>query len=142
MSGRRERHAELVRDGLEAFNREDVAGILGLLDPVVESHVGAGLMNTGTWQGLEGFGEMAAAWGEAWEQNVYELVEIETPDDDHVIAHIHQRATGALSGVPVELSVFYMLEFAEDRAVRFHIYPDRDSAVAAIARPGRPDDRG
>jgi ketosteroid isomerase-like protein len=129
---KRERHAELVREGLEAYNRDDVAGVLRIMDPRVESRVGDGLMNTGTWHGLEGFAEMAAAWAEAWGQNVYEIVEVETPDDDHVIAQIHQAAVGAQSGVPVELTVFYMLEFADERVVRFHIYPDREAALAAI----------
>ena len=129
---RRERHAELVREGLDAYNREDVAGVLRMLDPEVESHVGEGLMNTGTWQGLEGFAEMAAAWAEAWGENTYEVVEVETPDDDHVLARIHQRAIGAQSGVPVELTVFYMVEFGGERIVRFHVYPSREAALDAI----------
>jgi ketosteroid isomerase-like protein len=128
----RERHAELVREGLEAYNREDVGGVLKMLDPKVESHIDEGLMNAGTRQGLDGFAEMVGAWAEAWGQTTYEIVEVETPDDDHVIAQIRQRATGAQSGVPVALTVFYMLEFADERAIRFHIYPDRESALGAI----------
>jgi hypothetical protein len=89
-------------------------------------------MSDSTWHGLEGFAEMSAAWAEAWGQNVYEIVDVETPDNDHVIAEIHQDAIGAQSGVPVELTVFYMLEFADDRVVRFHVYPSREAALTAI----------
>jgi ketosteroid isomerase-like protein len=131
-SDRRKRHAELVREALEAYNRDDLAGVLRMMDPEVETRVGEGLVNTGTWQGLEGFTEMAAAWAEAWGQTVYEIVEVETPDDKHVIAEIHQDAVGAQSGVPVGLTVFYMLEFADERVVRLHIYPDRETALAAL----------
>ncbi|MGH2953487.1 MAG: nuclear transport factor 2 family protein [Solirubrobacterales bacterium] len=129
---KRERHAEIVRKGLEAYNREDVPGVLRIMDPDVESRVGEGLMNTGTWHGLDGFAEMATTWAEAWGQNLYDIVEVETPDEDHVIARIHQQAIGAQSGVPVELTVFYMLEFADELVVRFHVYPDREAALAAI----------
>jgi ketosteroid isomerase-like protein len=131
-SPERKRNAQLFRDALDAWNRNDVAGVLALLDPAIESRVSPELMNAGTWRGLEGFGEMAAAWEEAWGESVYELIALETPDDDHVVAEVHQRATGAQSGVPVELTVFYLLEVADERAVRLHIYADRGSALAAI----------
>jgi ketosteroid isomerase-like protein len=131
-NAKRQRNVEVLREGLEAYNRHDIHGVLPLLDPNVESHVGEGLMNTGTWHGVDGYAEMAAAWAEAWGRNDYEIVDIETPDDDHVIAQIHQEAVGAQSGVPVELTVFYMLEFADERLVRFHVYADREAALAAI----------
>ena len=39
-----------------------------------------------------------------------------------MIAEVHQTAVGAGSGVPVEMTVFYLLEVRDGRAVRFHIY--------------------
>ena len=133
MSDRRERNAEIVREAAEAFRTRDIPGLLAFLDPAVESHVSPPLMNAGTWTGHEGFLAMATAWEEPWSEIDYETGEIETPDDDHVLAHIHQRATGAGSGVPVELNVIYMVELRDGRAVRVHIYADREAALAAVA---------
>ncbi len=132
MSDHRECNAALVRDATEAFRQREVAGLLEFLDPAIECHVSAELMNAGTWHGYPGFLAMSQAWEEPWAEISYETGEIETPDDDHVLAHIHQRAIGAQSGVPVELHVVYMIELRERRAVRLHIYPDRDKALAAI----------
>jgi ketosteroid isomerase-like protein len=129
-----ERNAALVRDAVVAFEQREIAGLLEFLDPAIECHVSSTLMNTGTWHGHEGFGEMSAAWEEPWAEISYEVSEIETPDNDHVLAHVHQRATGAQSGVPVELEVVYLVEVRDGRAVRLHIYPDRDVALAAVSR--------
>jgi ketosteroid isomerase-like protein len=131
----RERNAELFRDANDAWNRRDVAAVVAFLDPEVESHVSGDLMNAGTWRGIEGFGEMAASWEEVWGELDYEIVRTETPDDAHVIAEVHQTARGAQSGVPVELTVFFLAELIDGRAVRFHIYADRDAAMAAIGNP-------
>jgi hypothetical protein len=77
---------------------------------------------------------MAQAWEEPWAEINYKAGEIETPDESHVLAHVNQRATGAHSGVPVELTVVYMIELRNGCAVRLHIYPDRDAALAAVER--------
>jgi ketosteroid isomerase-like protein len=133
-ASQRERNVALVGDAVEAFQQRDVAGLLEFLDPAVECHVSGELLNAGTWHGQEGFAEMVAAWEEAWGRISYEAGAFETPDDDHVLAEVRQRAIGAQSGVPVELSVIFMVEFRDARAVRLHIYPDRESALAATAR--------
>jgi hypothetical protein len=133
---RRKRNAQLFREATDAWNRRDVEAVLEFLHPSVETHVAVALANTGTWHGIEGFGEMAAGWEEVWGELNYEVVATETPDDSHVIAEVHQTATGVHSGVPVELTTFYLAEISEDeRALRLHIYPDRESAVAAISTP-------
>jgi ketosteroid isomerase-like protein len=125
---------DLLAQGIAAFNRGDEAALLAMFDPAVESHVGPDLMNVGTWHGHDGFREMIAAWGEAWDQNETRVVAATTPDSCHVIAEVHQTATGSVSGVPVEMTVFYLLEVRGDKVVRFHIYADRESALAAIPK--------
>ena len=136
--GDRERNSELVRGGIEAFNRGDVAAVMKLLDERVESHVGPGLANTGTWHGREGYVRMVTAWGEAWAEIELRIVGLETPDDGHAVAEVHQRAVGAASGVPVEMTVFFMFEIRGERLLRLHLYADRDAAARAVGEP-RPE---
>jgi ketosteroid isomerase-like protein len=128
-----EANVELVRTGMDAFNRGEHDAVLALLDPEIECHVHPALMNGGTWRGIEGYETMVAIWGEAWGAMEMTIRRVETPDDRHVIAEIHQRAVGAGSGVPVEMRLFHFYEIRGGRALRFHIYPDRDAALAAIA---------
>lgn len=123
---------ELVRFGIEAFNRGDEEALLERFHPRVESRVGPGLMNSGTWFGHDGFREMVTIWGEAWETNEQTLVDVIAPDEYHVIAEIQQQAVGAGSGVPVAMTIHYLLDIREGLVMRFHIYGDRAGAFEAI----------
>jgi ketosteroid isomerase-like protein len=132
-----ERNAALVRAGIEAFNRGDQSAVIDLLDERVESVVGPGLANAGIWHGREGYVEMVSFWGEAWGELEFEVVGLETPDERHAVAEVHQRAVGAGSGVPVEMTVFFMFEVRAERLLRLHIYADRDAAGEAVAASPR-----
>lgn len=132
MSGGRERNERLLREGIEAFNRGDQATLLAMFDPRIECHVAPGQGNPGTWVGVEGFQEMTGAWGEAFSTQESSVVATSFPDEHHLIAEIRQRAVGARSGAPVEMTNFYLLEVRDGRAVRFHIYPDHRSAMNAV----------
>ena len=116
---------------IEAYNRGDEAGTIAVFDPAIECHVSPALMNAGTWHGIDGYREMIAAWDEAWTELRMNVLDIEMPDDRHLIARIDQRGVGAGSGVPVELEVFLLFEVSDGRTVRLHIYADRESAIAA-----------
>lgn len=132
MSSTRERNERLLREGVEAFNRGDRATLLAMFDPRIECHVASGLGNPGTWIGVDGFEAMTGTWGEAFSTQESSVVSTSFPDEHHLIAEIHQRAVGVGSGVPVEMTNFYLLEVRDGRAVRFHIYADRQSAMNAV----------
>jgi ketosteroid isomerase-like protein len=123
---------KLIEDAFEGFARYDVAGIAEFLHPEVECHVAPPLLNVGTWHGPSGFVEMATSWHEPFGTLAYEMRGLELIDDRNVIVAVHQHGQGVGSGVPVELDVFYLLEFEGDRAIRFHVYRDREDALAAL----------
>jgi ketosteroid isomerase-like protein len=129
----RETNEKLLRSGIDAYNRGDVAAIVALFDPEVECYVAPGLGNPGTWHGLDGFAEMVQGWREAFAEDRSTVVGTSMPDDHHLIAEMHQTAVGSISGVPVEMTNFYLLEVRDGRAVRFHIYGDRAAALAAAS---------
>jgi ketosteroid isomerase-like protein len=131
---KREQNEQLLREGLDAFNRGDFAALEQVFDERLESHVAPGLANAGTWHGREGFAEMVATWMEAFETQHNSVVSIQHPDDHHMIAEIRQTAVGAGSGVPVEMTLFYLYEIRDGRAVRLHLYADRESALAAVRK--------
>jgi ketosteroid isomerase-like protein len=127
-----ERNEQLLRSGIEATNRGDLETVMSMLDPEVECHVQPGLGNPGTWRGPRGYLEMATAWNEAFTEIDNTVVAVETPREHHVIAEVHQTAVGAVSGAPVEMTIFYMFEVHGERATRLHVYGDREAALAAI----------
>jgi ketosteroid isomerase-like protein len=131
MSERAE-NERLLREGIEAYNRGDVEAMADFFDPDVELYIDTAQGNPGTWRGLEGYREMVSAWREAFAEDRSEVLGVEMVDDYHLIAEMRQTAVGAGSGIPVEMKNFYVLEVRDGRAVRFHIYGDREAAMAAI----------
>ena len=129
-----EENVKRLEAGVAAFNLDDEAAILEFFGPDIECHVGPGLMNTGTWHGHQGYREMVASWNEAWGEHETRVGSVQTPDEHHVIAEVHQTAIGSVSGVPVEMTVFYFVEVRDDKGVRFHIYADRESALEAVRK--------
>ena len=132
MSSGRDRHVALLHEGIEAFNRGDEDALMRFFDPRIEMRVGPGLVNTGTWRGHQGYQQMVTNWNDVWDTNETRVVSVIAPDEHHVIAEVHQSAIGSGSGVPVEMTVHYLLEVRDERAVRFHIYADRQSALDAV----------
>jgi ketosteroid isomerase-like protein len=128
----REDNQILFAAGIEAYNRGDFEALAEFFDPAVECHIGPGLGNPGTWHGVDGFREMTESWRDAFAEDRSEVISAEMPDDNHLIAEMRQTAVGSVSGVPVEMTNVYMLEVRRGRTVRFHIYADRDSAMAAV----------
>ena len=123
---------KLIEDAFAAFVTRDVEGVFGFLHPEVRCRVNSPLMNAGEWQGYEGFGQMTIGWEEAFGQITYDIQGIELPDDRNTLVAVRQSATGAGSGVPVELDVYFLIEFDGERAVRFEVHADRESALAAV----------
>ena len=52
--------------------------------------------------------------------------------DNHILVDVYQSAIGAASGVPVEMDIFQLIEVREGEIKRFHLYPDRETAMAAL----------
>jgi ketosteroid isomerase-like protein len=126
------RNEALIRTGIEATNRGDLDTVAAMLDPEIESHVASGLGNPGTWHGIDGYREMVESWGEAFSSQTIEVSGVELADDNHAVAEVRVAAVGAGSGVPVEMTLYYMLEIRDERAVRFHIYATRHEALHAV----------
>src|SRR3954466_5663748 len=105
-ASRQERNAALARRGFDAYNAWDVAEIVDLLRPDVELHAARGLVNSGEYQGQEGFTRWNDQWTEAWDRFSVEPTSIEPFGERHVLAEAHQVARGAGSGIDVEMDVF------------------------------------
>jgi ketosteroid isomerase-like protein len=121
----------LLQEGVDAFNRGDSGPALAIFSDDIECKVGANLMNTGTYMGHDGYLRMIEAWGEAWESIAAEAVRTDELENEHLLVEIHQKAVGAGSGVPVEMDLFWLFQFAGEKVVRFHLYASREEAVAA-----------
>ena len=133
----REQNRELVADAFDAFQRGDVEALNAGLDPEIEVMISDRLANSGTWRGVEGFWESVSTWLEAFDDYRLEVRSIDTPDDHHVLVEARQTAKGRASGVPVELTTYFLFEVHEGLSTRYELHASREDAEAAVARNRR-----
>jgi len=129
----RERNLERLRNGIEAYNRGDLSFVYELAADDIEVHVDRNLINTGTYQGRDEFLRWMQNWQDAWRDITLDVRNVEAIGDRHLMVEVWQRAVGAGSGVPVEMDIVQLIEVGGGEIKRFHLYPDRESADAALA---------
>jgi ketosteroid isomerase-like protein len=123
-------NVEIVRRGHEAFQRGDLTAMLELVDHEVVSYVAVPLADPGEYHGPEGVLQMFANWTEGFDdytQEAEEYIEM----GDHVIARVHQRGTGALSGVPVERRFWFLHTLRDGKLVRLGVHESKQQALEA-----------
>jgi ketosteroid isomerase-like protein len=122
----------MLRRGLDAWNRDDIDGLLELLEPDVGIHL------SGAFPGLDreyrGHQGMREFWGEMhdmWDPLEMEGGEIE-PLDEFAVAPITFRATGR-EGIQVERVFYFVWQFDEEtsKVSAYSSHQDRESAVEA-----------
>ncbi len=128
----RERNLALLREGIEAYNRGDLSFVIERAGDDIEVYAHPDLLNTGTYQGREAFESWMREWQEAWREITLDVRGAEAIGDNHLLVDVYQRAVGAASGVPVEMDIFQLIEVRDGEIKRFHLYPDREAALAAL----------
>jgi ketosteroid isomerase-like protein len=123
-------NVEIVRRGHEAFERGDLTAMLDLVDPEVVSYVAAPLPDPGEYHGHDGLLQWIANWTEGFDDYVQRAEEY-IEEGDHVIALVHQRATGALSGVPVERRFWFFHTVRRGKLVRIGVHGTKEEALEA-----------
>jgi ketosteroid isomerase-like protein len=136
-SSRQAENVRLIRESIEAYDRGDLEYVVGRLDPEIEVYTAPGLINAGTYHGIDGFMQWVSQWLEAWETVQTEIVRVDPIGDHLVVAEVEQRGRGAGSGIDVEMRVGYLYELHDGKGTRFHIYRDREAALAAAERCAR-----
>ena len=123
-------NVEIVRRGHEAFERGDVAAMLEFVDPEVVSYVAAPLADPAEYHGAEGLFLMVANWTEGFDDYVQRAEEF-IDAGDHVIARVHQSATGSRSGAPVERDFWFFHTVRNDKLVAMGIHDTAQQALEA-----------
>ena len=129
-----EQNVELVRRGMEAYNRGDLDTVLEMLSPEVEVFAPTDVMNSGTFHGHAGWLEWTREWNEAWESFEIQVKALDSLDERFILADVQQRGLGRGSGVEVELDVTWLFEIRADRCAYMAIHLDRERALADAQR--------
>lgn len=125
---------DLIREVVAAYERGGFGAVLPFGDPDVEVFAAQELINAGQSCGREETEAWNRAWEEAWEIQRYELGEIEEVDPNRAVVPVLVRNTGRSSGLTTEMRQWWFLEARDGLITRWHLYPDRERALAAASR--------
>jgi ketosteroid isomerase-like protein len=126
-------NVELARALFDELAESGLQAVGGRFDPEVEVHSTPELANPGDFHGISGLMRWAQRWFDAWEEFEIRPELFEPIGAHHVVVSCRQQGRGKGSGVPVEMDATYMLELMGGHVTRFHLYADRDEAIA-VAR--------
>jgi ketosteroid isomerase-like protein len=133
------RNVEVVRQGVDAFQRGDLDALLALAREDFEVYLPQNLPNSGTYVGYDGFQTWLDQWLDAWEDFTVEIVNATPAGARHVVSDIRQTGRGKGSGIPVEMDVVYLWEVRGERFAALHLYTSREEALEVAERRERGD---
>jgi ketosteroid isomerase-like protein len=125
-------NVEIVRRGLDAFNRRDTAAWQALCDPELEN------IPTRYWPESDPIRGREAVWDffieaqDAWEESSFEYVELIDAGNDKVVADMRREARGKASGASVAWSYWLVVTFRNGKMVRIEWFGDRAEALEAV----------
>jgi ketosteroid isomerase-like protein len=83
------------------------------------------------WHGPQGVLEMAADWVEGFDE--FTMIGEELIDaGDAVVVRIRQEGRGASTGVPVQVTFWFVFSLKDAKVVRFEMFQDRNEALQAV----------
>jgi ketosteroid isomerase-like protein len=115
---------------LAAYERGGFGAVLPFVQPDVEVFAPAGMINAGELRGPAEAAEWNRAWEDAWQEQRYELGEIEEVAPNRAVASALVTTTGRASGVTTEMRQWWFFEARDGKIARWHLYPDRERAFA------------
>lgn len=124
----------LLREGVEAYNRGDLSFVYARAAEDIEVYTDARLINSGTYHGRAGFEKWMGEWLEAWSEFSLDIRAVEEVDERFLVVDVLQRGVGAESGIEVEMELVQLIEVRDGEIARFHLYPGREPAEAALER--------
>lgn len=127
---------ERARASFEAFNRGDYESWIAGFSGDVEIHDLADSPEGGAFRGHAGLrswlAQMHDAWGDSLRLEPVRFID----GDDRVLAEVKATGVGASSGVPIELTVYFVTQLRDDKVVWSRTFLDRAEAVAASGLSG------
>ena len=122
---------ETIRAGFDAFNRGDFESWIAVYDEDVEFLDLAETPDTGVFRGHAGarawLAKLQEAWGEGFQ---FEPMNV-TEGDEVVVVDTRARGTGTGSGVPIEMTVYTVMRYRDQKVVWTRAFIDRADALEA-----------
>jgi uncharacterized protein len=125
-------NVEIIRRGLDAYNRGDVDAVLETADPDIEFVPLRSLIVGGSYHGHDGIRKFFEDLDEEWDDFSISKEEFREREDA-VLLLGEFEATGKASGMQVQHPVAWLFELRSGKVVRMRAFSSQDEALRAIA---------
>jgi ketosteroid isomerase-like protein len=124
-------NVEIIRRGLDAYNRGDVEVVLETADPDIEFVPLRSLVVGGSYRGHEGIRQFFEDLDEEWEDRLIHNEEFRE-NDDSVLLLGEFEARGRASGMQMRSPVAWLFRLRAGKVVRMQAYSDQEEALRAL----------
>jgi ketosteroid isomerase-like protein len=125
-----EENMDMVRRAYEGTNRRDFSYLPSLIDADCELRLPSQFPGTQTARGPVGFLRALMEVEEAFQDIRYEPQEF-LDDGDLVLATVRTTGHARHTGLPIELSLYWLYTFRTEMIVRMEVFLDRTEALEA-----------
>lgn len=122
---------EIIRRGLDAYNRGDVEAVLETADPDIEFMPLRSLVVGGSYRGHEGIRRYFEDLDDEWENFSIGNEEIRERENS-VLLLGEFSATGRASGMEMRSPVAWLFELRAGKVVRMQAYSSQEEALRAL----------
>jgi ketosteroid isomerase-like protein len=122
---------ETIRAGFDAFNRGDYDAWIAVYDEDVEFLDLAETPDTGAFRGHAGARAWLAKLQEAWGEGFQFEPRTITQGDDAVVVDTRAGGVGTGSGVPIEMTVYVVMRYRDQKVIWTRAFIDRGDALEA-----------
>jgi ketosteroid isomerase-like protein len=124
---------ELVRQGVDTYNRRDVDAAVLLWDPECEwlPFLTAGVEGEGGYRGHDGIRRWFQDTDEMFSEIEWRVDDVRDLGDDRVLMLGNIRARGRASGAEVSSAIGQLFELREGRLLRGRAYQSHEQALSA-----------
>jgi ketosteroid isomerase-like protein len=126
-----EGNIEVVRRGLDAFNRRDKAAWVAVCDPDVENFPPKEWPENAPIRGAEAIWDFFVEAVNAWEEGSFQWKEFIDAGTDKIVANQQREMRGKASGAGVVWSYWVVFTFRDGKLIRFEWFRDRTEALEA-----------
>lgn len=124
-------NVEIIRRGLDAYNRGDVEAVLETADPDIEFVPLRSLVVGGSYRGHDGIRRFFEDLDEEWENRLIHNEEFREHEDS-VLLLGEFEATGRASGMEMRSPVAWLFELRAGKVVRMRAYSSQEEAIRTI----------
>jgi ketosteroid isomerase-like protein len=119
---------DVVRRGIEAYNRSDVDELVALSDPEVRMVPVKSLLEGDAYRGHEGVRRFIAEMDEDWSEREVLIDELRDLGD-RILVLGRFRAVGRASGTQVDQPAAWVSEIRDGRLLTMQAYTDPEAAL-------------